>query len=103
MGQADWYVSIIAMSGLAGRPFGSWQCDDGSMWLRDYLPNDVPNARVFIYGYKSTLVKFKTHSTITTYSDDFLDRLERIRPMYSVESVSVISLFKRKESTNGFC
>ncbi|KAI5921221.1 hypothetical protein F4810DRAFT_722691 [Camillea tinctor] len=49
---------LIAISGLASHPFGSWQAkgeDKNYMWLRDSLPRSFPNTRVIIYGYDTTL------------------------------------------------
>lgn len=46
------------MSGLAGgHAFGSWMHSRSTqpprtrMWLRDYLPEGIPNVGVLIYGY----------------------------------------------------
>lgn len=48
--------SIIAVSGLSGHAFGSFKQRGGSfMWLRDGLPKDLPDTRVFIYGYDTQL------------------------------------------------
>ncbi len=51
-------LSLVAISGLASHPFGSWQPkedDKTFMWLRDALPGDVPGARIFLYGYDTLL------------------------------------------------
>lgn len=48
--------SIIAVSGLSGHAFGSFKQRGGPfMWLRDGLPKDLPDTRVFIYGYDTQL------------------------------------------------
>jgi hypothetical protein len=47
-------VDILAIPGLGGHPFGSFTHKwDGHMWLSDRLPQDIPTARVMIYGYES--------------------------------------------------
>ncbi|KAJ8108205.1 hypothetical protein OPT61_g8336 [Boeremia exigua] len=39
-------VDIIAVPGLASHAFGSWKSPNNSdVWLRDFLPVDVPNTR----------------------------------------------------------
>lgn len=44
------------MPGLGSHAFGSFaNKKDGHMWLIDALPNDLPTARVMIYGYESGL------------------------------------------------
>ncbi|KAI1828425.1 hypothetical protein F4861DRAFT_181759 [Xylaria intraflava] len=81
-------VDIVGVTGLAGRPFGSWQYEDGSMWLRDYLPNDIPNVSVSVFGYSSKLVNSDSHATLRNFSDDFLDRLATSRE-FRPELVSI--------------
>ena len=52
-------LDCIAVSGLASHPFGSWQQRGprtSFMWLRDRLPQELPNVRSIIYGYDTTLV-----------------------------------------------
>ncbi|KDQ23433.1 hypothetical protein PLEOSDRAFT_1109079 [Pleurotus ostreatus PC15] len=47
-------VDIVALHGLNGHSFESWECKDTRfMWLRDHLPEQAPNARVMVYGYKA--------------------------------------------------
>ena len=49
-------VDILAVPGLGGHAYGSFvHKGDGHMWLSDSLPQDIPNARVMIYGYESGL------------------------------------------------
>ena len=48
--------SCVAISGLGGHAFGSFKDKDSQyMWLRDSLPGDFPDLRIFIYGYNSVL------------------------------------------------
>ena len=50
-------VAISGGTGLGSHAFESWQDRHSPyMWLRDALPEYLPNARVMIYGYDSTLV-----------------------------------------------
>ncbi|KAK2591715.1 hypothetical protein QQS21_010600 [Conoideocrella luteorostrata] len=70
-------VDIIALTGLGGKAFASWQCYDGSMWLRDHLPTDIPNSRVSIYGYSSDVGNSDSTSTLSEMTKSFvLDLLE---------------------------
>ncbi|KAL8783807.1 MAG: hypothetical protein Q9195_009274 [Heterodermia aff. obscurata] len=41
-------ADIIAVTGLAAHAFGSWAHSARNMWLRDYLPRDIKNARVMV-------------------------------------------------------
>lgn len=73
--------SIVAVTGLAGHAFGSWKARHGSaMWLRDFLPEHVPSARIMTYGYDSRLL-LNTDSTasIREFSQNFLEALSTVR------------------------
>ena len=60
--------SVIAITGLGGHAFGSWRSRfsterplDRPMWLRDFLPQRFPGARVMTYGYGSSLRWFNDY------------------------------------------
>jgi len=44
-------VDIVAIHGLDGHIEQSWTADNGILWLRDLLPEQVPQARILTYGY----------------------------------------------------
>lgn len=44
-------ASIVAVHGLNGHRDKTWTAANGTHWLRDILPADIPNARVFCWGY----------------------------------------------------
>ena len=73
--------SVIAITGLGGHAFGSWrsristECPlDRPMWLRDFLPQIFPNARVMTYGYDSSL-RESDGANITDYRRGFIQCL----------------------------
>ncbi|KEF52660.1 uncharacterized protein A1O9_11077 [Exophiala aquamarina CBS 119918] len=44
--------SIVAVHGLMGRSFSTWtDPKTGHLWLRDFLPKDIPAARISSFGY----------------------------------------------------
>lgn len=45
--------SIIAVHGLDGTWNKTWTAENGVFWLRDLIPQLIPDARVFSYGYDS--------------------------------------------------
>lgn len=74
--------SIIAITGLAGHAIGSWTMPNGRMWLRDVLPDDVPNARILTYGYDSRLAdSIRPFSTVQDLAEEFLINLVYMREM----------------------
>ncbi|RSM16134.1 hypothetical protein CDV31_004597 [Fusarium ambrosium] len=51
--QQDAYkLDIIAVHGLGGDAYRTWQHENGFNWLR-YLPKELPGIRVYSYGYDS--------------------------------------------------
>jgi protein SERAC1 len=73
-------ASIIAISGLDGHAYGSWQGkgDLGQMWLRDFLGKDLPRCRTMIYGYNSKLSS-RGVNTILDYGRELMGELKEIR------------------------
>ena len=55
--------------------------DDGILWLRDFLPSDLPNARVLTYGYDADTRSRECVSTQTMgrQADGFAMALSRVR------------------------
>lgn len=49
------------------------------MWLRDFLLEHVPNARIMMYGYDSTFFKNDSTASIREYSQNFLEALNTAR------------------------
>jgi alpha-beta hydrolase superfamily lysophospholipase len=50
--------SIIAVHGLNGHREKTFQTKDGVLWLRDLLPEKLPQTRIFTWGYDAN-----THSS----------------------------------------
>ncbi|KAF2178451.1 hypothetical protein K469DRAFT_718263 [Zopfia rhizophila CBS 207.26] len=50
-------VDIVAVHGLNGHRDKTWTASNGVNWLRDLLPQDLPNARIMTWGYDAN-----THS-----------------------------------------
>ena len=66
--------SIVAVHGLGGDAYNTWE-DDGKIWLRDFLPFQVPNARIMCYGYDSVIAFSKSVAGIDDFAADLLNRL----------------------------
>ena len=49
------------------------------MWLRDYLPEGIPNIRVLIYGYPSELQNSESSISLFEHSNNLKERLLAIR------------------------
>jgi hypothetical protein len=77
--------SIIAVVGLAGHGFGTWQAKGrADMWLLDFLPVTVPNARVMIYGYDTKLPGSQSEKSVVELSRNLLETIKTSRVEASV-------------------
>jgi hypothetical protein len=56
-------LSIVVIHGLDGHREKSWTSKNGTMWLRDLLPEDIPNARILTYGFDADTRSFTQTST----------------------------------------
>ncbi|KAH7329590.1 hypothetical protein B0I35DRAFT_420512 [Stachybotrys elegans] len=75
----DHSFDCIAISGLASHPFGSWQPreqDKSFMWIRDDLPNHLPQTRAAIYGYDTRLLNSDSDQNIGDLAQGFIGILE---------------------------
>ncbi|KAH6849841.1 hypothetical protein B0I37DRAFT_370018 [Chaetomium sp. MPI-CAGE-AT-0009] len=52
-GGEQYPVDIVAVHGLNGDSYSTWTHQNGSLWLKDFLPGSLPGCRVFTYGYPS--------------------------------------------------
>src|ERR1700733_105246 len=72
-------ANIVAVTGLAGHAFGSWSSSPQHMWLRDFLPEDIPNVAIYTYGYYSRLQHALSRNIISDHARRFVDRLAYLR------------------------
>ncbi|KAL2810098.1 hypothetical protein BJX63DRAFT_403191 [Aspergillus granulosus] len=79
-------IDFVFVPGLNPRAqcdhaFNTWTHENGTCWPQDYLPQDIPNSRVFIYGYNSTVTDARTMSTasIKDHANTLLNLLDMER------------------------
>ncbi|GKT61443.1 LOW QUALITY PROTEIN: ankyrin repeat-containing protein [Colletotrichum tofieldiae] len=73
-------VDIIAVPGLGSHALGSWKSPHSdAVWLRDFLPQDVPNIRVLLYGYDTTLPGSLSRQSIGDLGGILLERVVAFR------------------------
>jgi hypothetical protein len=65
--------SIVAVHGLDGKRERSWTAKNNVNWLQDLLPTDIPQARIFTWGYEA-----KTHSTSSIKSLTIYDHARNL-------------------------
>ena len=54
------------------------------MWLRDFLPQEIPNVRVLVYGYDTKLPGSQSTASIAELSRKFLESVKTIRKQKEV-------------------
>ncbi|CCA75635.1 related to kinesin light chain, partial [Serendipita indica DSM 11827] len=77
----DPIVDIVAIHGLQGHRENTWMTDGGTLWLRDFLPADLSNARILTYGYDADTRSPECVSTQTMrrHAEGFAWALARTR------------------------
>ncbi|KAH0537658.1 hypothetical protein FGG08_005571 [Glutinoglossum americanum] len=74
--------------------------DHQKIWLRDFLPSQVQNARVMSYGYNSIVAFSKSIAGIDEFAEDLLNRLdderETAQAILAHERSSLYSEFLRR-------
>ncbi|KAL8307083.1 hypothetical protein RB593_005802 [Gaeumannomyces tritici] len=79
-GESGADVDVIAVPGLGSHALGSWKSPNSDdVWLRDFLPKDVPNIRVLLYGYDTTLADNRLKQSIEDLGATFLEQVIAFR------------------------
>ncbi|RDW63617.1 hypothetical protein BP6252_11162 [Coleophoma cylindrospora] len=80
--QEEHRIDLVFIHGLnpKGRnrhPYETWTHDNGSFWPTDFLAEDIPCARIFVYGYNSSVTNAEHMSaaTIKRHADTLLNLL----------------------------
>lgn len=85
-------IDIVAVHGLMGNPYTTWtrgKDPNGTPWIMDFLPSQLPHARIFSYGYDSKFVRSSSVAGIPEFAMNLLAWLklrrstesERQRPL----------------------
>lgn len=69
-------LDIVAIHGLGGHRRDTWMDKKSKVaWLEDLLPTDLPNARIFTYGYNAKVQFSKSISDIYDWATALLQEL----------------------------
>lgn len=73
-------IDIVALHGLNGHWERMWQSTaNQAIWLRDFLPQQIPHARIISFGYDSILQFSKSVADIGTFAEQLLEDLRSRR------------------------
>ncbi|KAF7854142.1 uncharacterized protein EAF02_011760 [Botrytis sinoallii] len=82
-GESPYRIDIVALHGIKGDAFRTWteKNEDGvkNLWLRDQLPNELPGARIFTFGYDANVLFSRGTGTIEDFATALLEDLLRER------------------------
>ena len=90
-------VDIVAVHGLGGDWENTWTADNGKLWLRDFLPDQLHQVkcepRIFSYGYDASTVFSKSVADIQDAATGFLNSLalERVSKIEECRPLIVIA------------
>ncbi|CAI7635986.1 unnamed protein product [Penicillium viridicatum] len=75
------FVHGLNPSGRNDHAFQTWTHSNGTFWPRDFLAEDIPYSRVFVYGYNSNITHPQTMSTasIKDHANTLLNLLDMER------------------------
>jgi hypothetical protein len=70
---------IIAVHGIRGGAWKTWEHHNGKLWLRDFLPKHVPEARIFSFGYRAEVAFTKGRGDLRTFARSLLEGINATR------------------------
>ncbi|KAH9232177.1 hypothetical protein K456DRAFT_1798044, partial [Colletotrichum gloeosporioides 23] len=87
-------LSIVAVHGLDGHWTRSWTADNGVFWLRDLLPESLPEARIYAYSYDSRTRGGDTPLTldISDHGRELVSELTLTRQLTNTEKRPIVFL-----------
>jgi hypothetical protein len=73
-------VDIVAVHGLNGDAYNTWTHKQSQkLWLRDFLPTDVPGARIYSFGYPSEVAFSADTGKLEDWARALLEGLKAAR------------------------
>ncbi len=83
------HLDIVAVHGITGDAYNTWTHQNGTLWLRDLIPKDVPGVRVFSYGYPAEVFCTFGTGTLDTFARSLLEGLKRERRKKEVRIIKI--------------
>lgn len=84
--------SLVAIHGLNGDAVDTWtHKETGVMWLKDLLPESLPNIRIMTYGYNARFKNFTGQQDMRSICSKLLAELVDMRPTEEVRVSPLLS------------
>jgi len=73
-------IDIVAIHGITGDAHETWTHANGKLWLRDFVPQNLPGARVFTFGYPADIFRsMDTGGGLDSWARQLLEGLVNVR------------------------
>lgn len=90
-------ISIVCIHGLnpsnkENHAEATWTASNGKMWIRDFLPAQLPTARIFLFGYNANVAFETSIAGVDEHAENLLNRLKlkrRVRSLHLLGEVCV--------------
>lgn len=92
--EENYLLDIVAVHGITGDAYDTWTHKNGKLWLRDFIPEDFPGARVFSFGYDAEVFCSRSEGNIESFARSLLEGLTRER---LEEKVTSLFFYKAKK------
>jgi hypothetical protein len=70
---------IIAVHGIDGNAWKTWEHSNGKLWLKDFLPKHVPGSRIYSFGYRAEVAFTRGRGDLKGFARSLLEGLNGIR------------------------
>ena len=87
---STWPIDIVALHGITGDAYKTWEHENGTLWLRDLLQPDFPGSRVFSYGYDADVFFSLGTGDLETFARTMLQSVKQSRVEMVVTSSTII-------------
>ena len=72
-------LDIVALHGITGDAYDTWRHENGKLWLQDFLPKELPGARIFSFGYPAEVFCSLGTGHLDSFARSLLEDLKRVR------------------------
>lgn len=84
-------IDLVAIHGLGGHYEEAWTDKNTNQnWLRDFLPDQVPQLRIMSWGYNSEVLGSTSVGNVTTFAQGLLVDLKACRVTKALEKRPLI-------------
>jgi hypothetical protein len=70
---------IIAVHGIDGNAWKTWEHSNGKLWLKDFLPKHVLGARIYSFGYPAEVAFTRGRGDLKGFARSLLEGLNGVR------------------------